>query len=76
MRNRKKAWIRPDIKSRVTNAQVDAAVAAMAAGERQPEVCRRLGLSVQQFHNIKTGRTIMLADGPNRRAVSSTRRAA
>lgn len=75
MRNQK-AWIRPDIKSRVTNAQVDAALAAMAAGERQPEVCKRLGVTVSQFHNIKTGRTLMLADGPNKRAMKPTRRVA
>jgi hypothetical protein len=65
---------RPDVKSKVTIAQLQAALAALAAGVGNTRAAASIGISTQQLWNLRVGKTLRLADGLN--PLNSTRRAA
>jgi hypothetical protein len=69
--------LRPTITSKITRAQLERAVAALAEGDRPPFVALAMGVTTQQLWNLRTGRTLMLKDGPNPYALKrGSRRAA
>jgi hypothetical protein len=76
MKKQKRTPLRPRVRSRISNAQVDEAEAAIVAGESITTVAARLGISAQGLWYLRSGRVATCSDGPNRRALPAARRAA